>query len=146
MFTLGNSRIVAMLTAGVAMLLLALPANAAYSWGTRSVSLNGVVRGYSYGRVTGQTLQFTSVAYARRAGALVGRGVYAYVNAYQTGGAQYRSFRHPNTTGTSYARTTMTMSYSAPTYLTWNARGRTCLDIAWAPDVCGSYSAAGTIY
>lgn len=147
MFKQTTLRAMAMVGVVLALLLVAPHAAATYAWGTRSVSVDGVVMGYSYGQVSGQFLQLTSAASARATGGLDGRGVYAYVNSYQSGsGAQYRNFRHPNTTSTSYSQTTMTASYSTPTYLTWYARGRACVDIAWAPDPCGSYSTAGTVY
>lgn len=147
MFKAGKSRLVRIVAVVVVLLFFAPQADAAYSWGTSSVTRNGSVMGYGYGTVTGQFLQLTSVANTRHTGSLDGRGVYSYINAYQTGvNAQTRNFRHPNATGTSYNRTEMHRNYSAPTHLTWRARARVCVDLAWSPDTCGSWTTAGTIY
>ena len=147
MFKLSKSRLVRIAAVVITMLFIAPQADAAYSWGTSSVVRSGSTMGYGNGKVTGQFLQITSNANTRATGALNGRGVYSNASAYQLGSnGQTRNFSHPNTSSTSYQATTMKSSYSDPTYPTWYAKGRVCVDVAWSPDSCSSWTTVGTVY
>lgn len=147
MFKLSKSKLLGIVAVVIALLSVAPQADAAYSWGTSSVTRNGSVMGYGYGSVTGQLMQITSTANTRRTTSLDGRGVYSYVNTYQTGAnAQFRNFRHPNATGTSYTQTVQRANYSTPTHLPWSARARVCVDLALQPDQCGTYTTPGAVY
>ncbi|MBK7822634.1 MAG: hypothetical protein IPJ61_16615 [Tessaracoccus sp.] len=147
MLKFGRPRLVRLAVVVIAVLFFAPQADAAYSWGTSSVSKNGKVMGYGYGTVTGQFLQITSTAYTRYTSSLDGRGVYSSVYSYQVGyNAQARSFRHPNAPSSSYTKSTMKQLYSVPTHLPWKAKARVCVDIAWAPDHCGSWTSPGDVY
>lgn len=148
MYKLGKLRLLKLLGTALALCFLAPSADAAYSWGTVTLYQDKKVVAYGRGSVSGQFLKINSSATVRRAGNLNGRGVYAHVSAWQIGrNGNAFNFRHPNTNSTSYTTTTRSGVYGSPTWLTWNANAKVCVDVAWWYDTCsGSTAAGGGIY
>ena len=112
-------------------------ADAAYSFSGRTVTQNGVEAGRAYGNIAMDIVYVRSNATAK-AGVYNGRGI--YVMGYAWNSAQTVSVRSTNTTSTSYTSVANKVSYGAPTYGPWTGAAKTCVDVAWAIDPCGSQS------